>query len=96
VVEVDAVLSLYAGSGIPEGLSWKTLFTTQLVGILLDEKLMGGGPLCHYCCCCFGTLLFRESVGNLGFALRFTRDSRPLMNSRCYARTQRVVSIERN
>jgi hypothetical protein len=42
VVEVDAVLSLYVGTGIRERLGWETLFTTQLVGLLLDEKLVGG------------------------------------------------------
>jgi hypothetical protein len=41
----DAVLTLYVGNGVREGLSWRTLFTTQLVGLLLDEELVffGGG-----------------------------------------------------
>jgi len=62
-VGVDAVLSLYVGTGISEGMSWKTPFMTQLVGLLLDEKLVLGGTLCCYCC--FGMLLFRESVGRI-------------------------------
>ena len=59
----DAVLTLYVGNGIREGVGWKTLFTAQLVGLLLDEELVGG-TFCYYCC--FGTLLFRESLGNSG------------------------------
>ena len=41
----DAVLTLYVGNGVREGLSWRTLFTKQLVGLLLDEELVffGGG-----------------------------------------------------
>src|SRR5271163_68461 len=64
-----------------EGLSWMTLFTTQLLK-LFSRREVGGGDVMLL-------LLLWESVGNSGFALRFAR-------SRCYARTRRVVPIERN
>jgi hypothetical protein len=81
VVEVDAVLSLYVGTGIRERLGCKTLFTTQLVGLLLDEKLVGGDVMLLLLWgVVVSALLFRESAAR----------------SRCYARTRRAVPIERN